>query len=431
MAVADAGPFLVTDINKFKEYTPHQPADDLKTGNQYLVDNAIYKWTGVDVTYNRLPYQTLIPGYDSEVAIRQSREDVAGCEKIGILDPATFTVESVLGQSEEGVFLLDGAVWPVKYDIQEVVLSGAGADFADLITSGTSAVVYIVAPPYNTNLYGTYPSDEGFQYVYITDTASKATAVLTAALAVGGTAFMASGVAEANGAYVVASPSGSTASITYGVPEWNWPVNINGQISNLLQNLYDGPQSVNTLHLPGTLQSPTREYRLNFVSRTLLDPSARINSCLLPGSSTQYASIEIKEHKLVNGQKVFFTQPVSTGSSTLFKATTVNSLNPYFVKVLDNDNIVLASSTAGYLSGSFVTFPTNPVCTTPTILYSGVLGGDLTSVNLSELITVPFIRARKYGINSGLIANQAANAANNPSVNVGNPNVSLYLIRSS
>ena len=432
LALADSGPYLVTDINKYKNYAPHQPADDLVTGLKYLVDNTIYEWTGNDVSYGRLPYQFLVSGYDPQVAVEQSTESVAAGEKVGLLDPAVFTVESVVGQSDDGVFFIDGAVWPVKYDIQEVTISNAGADFAGLFDVGeTSATVYIVAPPYNTNLYGTYPSDGSTQYVYITATASEATSVLTAVLAAGGTALIGAGVAAANGAYVVGAPTGSTATVTYGVSSWNWPVEISGQSSNLLQNITGETTNVNTLHLPATLQTSTRDYRLNFISRTLFDPSASISSYIFSGSSTEYAAFELNGHGLVNGQKVFFTQTVLAGTATLLKATISNSINPYYVKVLDNDTILLATSYTGYLSGSYITFPSTPISTAPTILYSGVLGGNLTSVNLAELTTVPLIRARKYGLNSGIIASQAAKASVAPAPNVDNPTVSIYLNRSS
>jgi len=295
----------------------------------------------------------------------------------------------------------------------------------------TSATVYIVAPPYDTNLYGTYPSDGSTQYVYITATASEATSVLTAVLAAGGTALIGAGVAAANGAYVVGAPTGSTATVTYGVSSWNWPVEISGQSSNLLQNITGETTNVNTLHLPATLQTSTRDYRLNFISRTLFDPSASISSYTFSGSSTEYAAFELNGHGLVNGQKVFFTQTVLAGTATLLKATISNSINPYYVKVLDNDTILLATSYTGYLSGSYVTYPSASISTAPTILYSGVLGGNLTSVNLAELTTVPLIRARKYGLNSGIIAGQAARASVAPAPNVDNPTVSIYLNRSS
>jgi len=432
LALADSGSFLVTDINKYKNYIPHQPAEDLVMGLKYLVDNTIYEWTGNDVTYRRLPYQSMIPGHSPKVAVLQSTATVAAGEKVGILDPAVFALESVSGLAQNGIFVVDGAVWPVGKEIQEVTISNAGADFGGLFGMGeTSATVYIVAPPYDENLFCAYPSNSSTQYVYITETASEATAVLTAVMAAGGTDLVANGVAAANGAYVVSTPTGSTAVVTYGTPDWNWPVEIQGQTSDLIQNITGETKGVNTLHLPATLQDSTRDYRLNFVSRTLFDPSEGINSYTMAGSTTAHVSLDINKHGLVNGQKVFFTQAVLAGTTTLLKATTANSINPYFVKVIDNDIILLASSYTGYLSGSYITFPSGSISTKPTILYSGVLGGNLTSVNLAELTTIPLIRARKYGLNSGIIASQAADASVAPAPGAGNPTVSMYLNRSS
>jgi hypothetical protein len=432
LALADGGSFLVTDINKYKNYIPHQPAEDLVMGLKYLVDNTIYEWIGNDVTYRRLPYQSMIPGHSPKVAVLQSTATVAAGEKVGILDPAVFALESVSGLAQNGIFVVDGAVWPVGKEIQEVTISNAGADFGGLFGMGeTSATVYIVAPPYDENLFCAYPSNSSTQYVYITETASEATAVLTAVMAAGGTDLVANGVAAANGAYVVNTPTGSTAVVTYGTPDWNWPVEIQGQTSNLVQNITGETKGVNTLHLPATLQDSTRDYRLNFISRTLFDPSEGINSYTMTGSTTAHASLDINKHGLVNGQKVFFTQAVLAGTTTLLKATTANSINPYFAKVIDNDTILLASSYTGYLSGSYITFPSGSISTKPTILYSGVLGGNLTSVNLAELTTIPLIRARKYGLNSGIIASQAADASVAPAPGAGNPTVSMYLNRSS
>jgi hypothetical protein len=92
LAIADVGPFNITDVNKYKEYVPHSPTDDLITNSHYLVDNAIYKWVGNSVTYDRLKHQTLVPGYSAKVAIQQSVEEVAVEEKVGLKDPAKFTL---------------------------------------------------------------------------------------------------------------------------------------------------------------------------------------------------------------------------------------------------------------------------------------------------------------------------------------------------
>jgi len=427
LALADPGPFLVTDLNKYKEYTPHEPAEDLVTGTKYLVDNAIYEWTGTSVNYDRLKHQGLVPGYDSQVAVETSVEAVAADEKVGLIDLASYVVNSNSPFAELGVFNLDSNVtWPVDYQIQEVTLSAKGADF-----SSFPDTVYFVAPPYDSAVYGPYPSDGTDQYVYIAETASEAVAILTEVTALGGTAKAIGTSTLPTGALDVAAPTGSTASATYVTPQWNLPVEIEGQSSNLIRNLTGASAYVNTLHLPGTLQDPTNEYRLSFVSRTLFDPSVVLSSSTEPGF-TGAAEFAVVSHNLVDGQRIFFTQPISGNGTAIFKATSKTNIQPYFVKVINNDAFVLATSSSNYLSGSFIPYPTGMVSisTTPTILYSAISGGNLTSINLSELGTVPFIRGRKYGMATGTIANEAASSTSfSPSS--GNPDISIYLNSSS
>jgi hypothetical protein len=405
MALADPGPFLVTDVNKYSDFTPHLPAEDLITGMKYLVDNAIYEWAGVDVTYDKLQYQAIIAGSNPKVAVQQSVEPVAIDEKVGALDPAVFTLASVIGQANLGKFILSSsAIWPADFQIMEVTLSDAGTDFDPLLNGEASAKVYIVAPPFNEGLYGPYPSNGTNQVVYIAETATAASSVYNEVLAAGGTSNM---VATPADAFDVGGPTGSTASITYGTPAWDLidQVEINGQSSNLIQNITGANQYVNTVHLPGTLQDPTKEYRLGFVSRTFYNPSLAITSYALSGSNNCLFACE--GHGLKNGQQVFFTQPILRNSTVLFKGTSVNGTNPYFVKVITNDSFLLASSSANYLAANFVKYPGAITTTTPSILYSKVLGGELTALNLAELSTVPMIRGRKYGFASGNIFNNA------------------------
>lgn len=429
MALADAGPFYVTEINKFKNYSPHLPASSLITGNQYLVDNAIYRWTGSSVNYDRVRYQSLVPGSDPKVAVQLSTSSVGIDERIGTLDAATYTLNSQLGYAEAGVFILDSdATWPVSDQIQEVTLSSLGADFEDLLPVGESSTnVYLVAPPYNSAVYGPYPSDGSDQYVFIATTAADAVSILTAVTAMGGTEAVITDGNPPAGAYDVAVPTGSTSVASISAPQWDLPVEINGQTSNLIQNTTGATANVNSLHLPGTLQDSTADYRLSFTSRTIIDPS------LVATDSDGKLSFEVISHGLVNGQKLLFTQPITynSGAVTLVKATTKTGTQPYFVKVVDNDNFLIASSYANYLAGSFVAFPTGEtLSSTPTILYTAVTGGGTTAVTLSELTTVPFIRGRKYGFATGTIADEAA-VSDSFAPSSDNPTVSIYLNTSS
>ena len=431
IALADKGPRLVTDINRYKEYVPHSPTEDLDEGSLYLVDNSIYKWIGNNVTYDRAKYQSLVPGVEPEVAVRQSVSSVAVDEKVGLRDLATFILNSN-ANAEYGVFELDSdVIWPVDYQIQKVTLSSLGTDFEDLLPgSETSVEVYVIAPPYDSAKYGPYPSDGVGQYVFISESASEAVAILTEVEALGGTVKVIDAAVAPTGCYSVPSPTGSTTSATYTTPQWDLNVEIEGQTSNLVRNLTGATAYFNTLHLPGTLQNSTSDFRLSFVSRTLFDPSLTTSSSTVSGY-TGSAQFEIVGHQLVNGQRVYFTESVLSGSAVLLKSTTKTTLNPYFVRVIDSDNIVLATSSSNYLSGSYIPFPSGSISTLPTVLYSTVRGGGLTSVNLSEVGVLPMMRGRKYGLSSGTIYNQSSDSSSSPSPSSDNPAVSIFLNSSS
>jgi hypothetical protein len=96
--------------------------------------------------------------------------------------------------------------------------------------------------------------------------------------------------------------------------------------------------------------------------------------------------------------------------------------------VIDADTFCLAESLTSYTASSFVTIPsgTTSFVSSPTIFYTKVLGGEATSATLAELSVIPFVRARKYGLNSGLIASEAAVATAAPAPAASNPDVSIF-----
>ena len=428
MALADPGPFLVTDVNKYSDYVPHQAAADLVSGLKYLVDNAIYEWTGVDVSYNKLSYQTIVFGESAETAINEAANVVADSVQVGLLDAGQYTINSVLPTASFGVFQLDtDQYWPVTLPIQEVVLSNAGVgnDFAAL--NGTN--VYVVAPPYNLAT----DSEYSLNYVFLATSAADAANIYNAVVFAGGTANIT--VAPA-GAFVVASPTGDSALITYSDPYWDLPVNINGQTSDLIENISGANAGVNTLHLPGTLQDPTNTYRLNWVSRTIFDPSLQVAN--YSGAVTTFAgaaAFSVTGHGLRSGQRIFFTQPISAtvgfGTTNLVSQTTKLVSRPYWVKVVDADTFVVSNSVANYTVNSFILFPaTATVSTFPSIFYSQVLGGGLTTITPTELLSVPLIRARKYEFDSSGVFNEAADASAAPAPGSG-VTTSIYLNNAS
>ena len=440
MALADPGPYLVTDVNKYSQFTPHQAAADLMQGAKYLIDNAIYEWTGVDVTYDKLTNQSIVFGQSAQIAVNESANLVPDATKVGMLDTGKYTVTAV-ATATTGIFQLSSTEWwPVTLPIQQVTLTGAGAgnNFTNVdIQGGATGVnlsgteVYVIAPPYNTAV----DSEYSLNYIYLATTAADASSIYNAVLLAGGTANV---VGTPNGAVKIATPTGDTALLTYADPYWDLPVTINGQESDLIENISGAAAGVNTLHLPGTLQNPTESYNLNWVARTIYNPAtvglltSYTGSLVTAGS----AVFNVPSHGLRSGQRIFFTQPITVTNagvtSNFVSATTKLVSRPYWVKSLTTGTFVIATSQANYTAGSFIALPTGTFSTTPSIFYSQILGRGLTTVSPIELLTLPMIRARKYAFDSSSIFNQAADASVAPAGAVVNtPGTAIYLNNSS
>jgi hypothetical protein len=437
MALADPGPFLVTDINAYEEFTPHKAASDLVNGQEYLVDNAIYEWTGNDISYNKLSYQTLVFGQSAETAINESANIVADATQVGLLDAGQYTITAA-PSGAQGVFPLDtDQYWPVTLPIQEVSLTGAntvGNDFqsAAVFPSVTpvnlnNQQVYLIAPPYDL----ANSSDYSLNNVYLALSPVDATNIYNQVVLAGGTAYM--GATIPNGAIYISSPSGNTALVSYPDPYWDLPVDINGQTSDLIENISGANAGVNTLHLPGTLQNATETYRLTWVSRTIFDASLQVAT--YGGTNPTFAGAAVFTavgHGLSNGQKIYFTQPIAitsgSASQNLVSQTTKLTNYAYWVKAIDQNTFVLANSLGNYTVNSFLQIPAGySVTALPTIFYSSVLGGGLTTLNVTELITLPVLRARKYEFDSSSVFNQSADASVAPAPGVNNPGASIFL----
>jgi hypothetical protein len=285
MALADPGPYLITDVNKYSEFQPHQAAADLITGMKYLIDNAIYQWTGADRTYDRLAYQAIVSGQSPQAAVTESANTVGSDVQVGLLDSGSYDLVTI-GASVNGVFQITSSnFWPVNLPIQKVVLSGADAVTNPLHPyNGTE--VYVIAPPYTPEVdaTGSYP----LNFVYLATTSQDATAVYNFVVAAGGT--LAASTSPVSGS-ITAAGTGDSFSVAYADSFWNFPVTINGQTSNLIQNITNATVGVNTLHLPGTLQEPTETYRLGFVSRTILNPNTNPGGVSPAGSTGGVATL--------------------------------------------------------------------------------------------------------------------------------------------
>jgi hypothetical protein len=441
MALADPGPFLVTDVNKYADYTPHQPAADLVEGNSYLVDNAIYKWIGPGVSYNKLTYQTIVSGENAATAINESANLVADGVKVGLLDSTEYTVIAVAGAAD-GLFELGStSYWPVTLPIQKVNLTGAGVgnDFTNVdIQGGATGVdlngteVYVVAAPYDLTLDSEYSQNR----VFLALTAGDASNIYDAVVLAGGSAYI---TAAPTGAVFIAAPTGDTAQLAYSDPYWDLPTDINGQTSDLIENISGQDAGVNTLHLPATLQDATAQYTLKWVSRTIMDPSASLSASVgIAGVTDGSAVFSCLSHGLVSGQIIYFLRNItvtpSAGSPVkMVGATTKLVSRAYYVKVISADTFVLANSLANYSTSNFIALPSGSIATLPTIFYSQILGRGANSISAAALTTLPMVRGRKYEFDSNTIWSQALDSSLLPTGApvTGNPDTSIYLNNSA
>ena len=445
MALADPGPFLVTDINEYENFTPHSAAADLVTNQEYLIDNAIYEWLGGDISYNRLSYQTEVFGESAETAVTESANLVAPATKVGLLDSGTYTVTSGT-DGALGVFNITSSnFWPVTLPIQKVTLSNAltGNDFASVSiadgSGGTTATgvdlngteVYLIAPPRDLAVDSEYSQN----YVLMAQTAAAANNIYNAVVLLGGSNFIAGNPLA--GCIFTPTPTGDTCQVAYADPFWDLPVTINGQESNLIENISSANTGVNTLHLPATLQDATETYILNWVSRTFYDPSASIST--YGGTVAAYtgaALFQVFNHGLQDGQRVFFTKPITTtvaGTTTnLVNATTKLVSYPYWVKVLTSDTFVLSTSLNNYANATYVLTGGGTISTDPSIIYTEVLARGLNTISSTALLTLPMVRGRKYEFDSSNIFNTATDAALAPGSGVGaQPGAAIYLNNTS
>jgi hypothetical protein len=349
MALADPGPFNITGVNKYSNYTPHQAAASLYTGLKYLVDNAIYEWTGTDVTYDRLNYQSLVFGSNSQISVQESTNSVPTSTQIGLLDSGIYNGASNATYANRGIFQLDSSnYWPVTLPIQKAILGGASASTNDLNAyNGTE--VYVIAPPYTP----LQTSDYSLNYVYLAATATAAAAILNQITLAGGTDAARTAALTPTGCISVGAPTGTTFTLTYVDSAWNLPVTINGQTSNLIQNITANTVGVNTSHLPGTLQDPTETYRLGFVSRTILDPSVSAGGVSPYGQVGPVSTVG----SLVSGNG--YVPGSYTGVTAVGGSGTALQLDILVdvTGVVTNATVTVGNAGTGYFVGDTITVP--------------------------------------------------------------------------
>jgi hypothetical protein len=169
MAIADAGPYNVTDILEYQNFLQHEAAAPLVTGQEFLVGNSIYEWTADDTDYFQLRYTPLSSNEsDPSVAVNGSKNtNIVPNEFLSLRDNGSivFATSTTPSYDRPGLLDLTGENWPsTKEAGTPVVLSACTGALAVL----EGETVYVV-PTYLT------PDDKTLTgYVYFSETYPQA-----------------------------------------------------------------------------------------------------------------------------------------------------------------------------------------------------------------------------------------------------------------
>ena len=116
MAIADAGPYNVTDILEYNNFIQHAAAAPLVTGQEFLVGNSVYEWTANDTDYFQLRYTPLSANEsDPSYAVNGSQNvNLVPDEFLSLRDSGsiTFATSTTPSYDRPGLLDLVGENWP-------------------------------------------------------------------------------------------------------------------------------------------------------------------------------------------------------------------------------------------------------------------------------------------------------------------------------
>ena len=265
MAFVDAGPYYVTQIQDYAEFTEHRAGTGFEKEGQYLVNNRIYEWTGDDYAFS----EALWTSYDASLSVNGA---LTAGQRVALGDSGKFLVISadaatnVVTLSENRNFV-DGDRLSLELLVGAVAPTGIGTGTYYVITTANPNQIKLASSQANA-------------------LAGSAIDLTTAGVATGGAIFN----AEVNEA------------------DWGFFVTINGQTSDLIQPVADNTY-FNTQNLPGTLQDPTDEYLFKAVARKITDPSDGV--VIVAGDAVSAVTIAAPGAGGVNG--TYYTKTI-TGS---------------------------------------------------------------------------------------------------------------------
>jgi hypothetical protein len=362
MALVDCGPFNVTDVVEYKDFTPHNPSNGFETDGLYLVDNVIYEWTDTQ------PLNFTSANYDERSAAASANVALIDGVRLAMKDDQRIRIDSGVSTGTDVITLAEQ--WPV------------GA-----LPSGTTVFISLfgndpapTAPLYSDVATSTVSEPLLGSFFVIASDIDNTLAPNEIRLA---TSTTRAAINDAVDLTTAGTPQGGGMLVlSYGEPAWEFDVEIKGKTSSLVEaNGGTELVSFNTKHLPATLQKPTLEHDFRGAVRQLSDPSSAIFS---GGGALKYFNasdvatgtdtITVIAHGFSTGDAVNYYLLPSDGAAAPGGLTTATE---YFVIKVDDNNIQLATSLANANAGTEIVLATTG---TDSATVLNPLGGAAQSV---------------------------------------------------
>lgn len=354
IALVDPGAYELNSIEEYSDFVEHEAALGFISQGEYLINNNLVKWLGVDYEPNSALYVS------SEVAA-SANTGLAQGTRLALRDDQDYYVTAADNTTEKYT-LAENWSLPSGTSVQLVELDGA------TLPAGLLAqTYYAIASDVDGSL-----------------AANEIKLALSYSDAINGTAVL----ITSDG---VANPGGNVFLLVSAVPAWEFPQTIKGVTSELIEVTNPAGTSFNLHNAPATLQRPTDTLYLKAVYRQFDDPAAAGLS-----DDNGDALFTVVSHSLVNREKVYFESPITTGSGA---GNVVAAGTAYYVVKQGVDTFKLATSESNYNAGIYVSYAAPDAGQTDIKFYSELKAATQPG-QFFPLTNLSILKGRKYQIDA-------------------------------
>ena len=309
LALIDCGPYYVTSIKDYKDFVEHNPAAGFEEDDLALIENVIYRWTDANpLNFTSANYDELSPQRSANPAMADgSRRSLEDNRFLYVQTAADTATNALTLTSEWPSALASGELMEVA--LSQLTPSPTAPTYTDLFTSAQNADLvgsfFVIASDVDSSLNA--------NQIKLATSRTRALANESVDIVTGG------------------SPQGGgLLDLQTTNAAWGFDVTIKGKTSNVIEVNNSAGASVNTRHLPGSLQKPTEKQDFKAYVRQLTNPASAIG---IGGNTLNYfnaasisvanTSITMAAHGLNTRDKVYVQQ---LPSATRFGLTAFGSL---------------------------------------------------------------------------------------------------------